>query len=84
MDSSNAVSKGRDLLAVGGYTLTSKIYGYSFASDSWVHIGDMPRQLFNSGIHVLPSSDMLVLGGAQSEGIRDFTPRVYRLYFKGT
>ena len=83
LESPNAVSLGRDLLAVGAYTFTSKIFGYSFTSHSWVHIGDMPQELLNSGIHVLPSGDMLVLGGAQSGRIRDFTSKVYRACFKG-
>lgn len=83
-DSPNSVSFGRELLAVGAYSLTSKVYGYSFATCSWVHVGDTPRKLFNSGIHVLPSGHMLVLGGAQSERLRDFTPKVYKASFKGT
>ena len=56
---------GNRLVAIGGrYQLpSSSIHAYSPHTQSWVHIGDMPVGLDSTCTAVLPTGDLLVIGG---------------------
>ena len=63
--SSTAVFGGR-LVAVGGgevSSLSSSIYAYSFQTNSWIHVGDMPFAASNICSVVLPTGELMVMGG---------------------
>ena len=56
---------GNRLIAVGGgvYPSSSSIHAYSPHTKSWVHVGDMPVQLHSTCTAVLPTGDLMVIGG---------------------
>ena len=57
---------GSRLIAVGGgevAPLSSTIYAYSFQTNSWIHVGDMPFAASNISSVVLPTGELMVMGG---------------------
>ena len=63
--SSSAVF-GNRLIAVGGggvYLPSSSIHAYSPHTQSWVHVGKMPVKLYSTCTAVLPTGDLMVIGG---------------------
>ena len=55
---------GNGLIAVGGYPPTSSsIHAYHPHTKSWVHVGDMPDELDSTCTAVLPTGDLMVIGG---------------------
>jgi N-acetylneuraminic acid mutarotase len=56
---------GNKLIAVGGqgYPPSSSIHAYSPHTKSWVHVGDMPVGLGSTCTAVLPTGDLMVIGG---------------------
>ena len=60
--SSTAVWGGR-LMAVGGYPFSSDILSYSPHTQSWVKVGDLPIGLHSSCTTVLPTGELLMVGG---------------------
>ena len=60
--SSTAVWGGR-LMAVGGAGPSSKIVSYSPHTQSWVKVGDLPVGLSCTCTTVLPTGELLVIGG---------------------
>ena len=67
-----AVFGGR-ILSIGGENYlnpTSSIYAYSPDTQSWIHVGDQPTPLRNTCAIVLPSGELIVIGGgSQSEQV---------------
>ena len=63
-------SLGQQLITIGGSSLafTSSIQALSPLTQSWVHIGDMPKELFYSSIIVLPTRELVVIGGMFRNG----------------
>ena len=61
---SSTVVFGNRLIAVGGgYLSSSSIHAYSPHTQSWVHVGDMPIGLHSTCTAVLPTVDLVVIGG---------------------
>ena len=63
--SSTAVFGGR-LIAVGGVLgscATSAVHAYSFYTNSWIHIGDMPFAASRTCSVLLPTGNLMVVGG---------------------
>ena len=66
---------GNRLIAVGGARLggggyrspCSSIHAYSPHTQSWVHVGDMPVELDSTCTAVLPTGDLMVIGGWSGE-----------------
>ena len=55
---------GNRLIAVGGeYPLNSSIYAYSPHIQSWVHVWDMPVKLRSTCTAVLPTGELMMIGG---------------------
>ena len=57
---------GNRLIAVGGVA-SSSIHAYSPHTQSWVHVGDMPVGLSSTCTAVLPTGDLMVIGGWSSK-----------------
>ena len=63
-DHSSTAVFGNRLIAVGGeYPSSSSIHAYSPHTKSWVHVGDMPVRLDSTCTAVLPTGDLMVIGG---------------------
>ena len=64
-DRSSTAVFGNRLIAVGGgyQSPSSSIHAYSPRTQSWVHIGDMPVGLHLTCTAVLPTGDLMVIGG---------------------
>ena len=57
---------GNGLIAVGGYpSPSSSIHAYSPYTHSWVHVGDMPVGLRFTCTAVLPTGELMVIGGSR-------------------
>ena len=64
---------GNRLIAVEGegeyLPLSSSIHAYSPHTQSWVHVGDMPIRLHSTYTAVLPTGELMVIGGTSSTSI---------------
>lgn len=60
--SSSAAVCGSRLVAVGGGEL-STVYAYSFYTNSWIHVGNMPFAVSSTCSVVLPTGELMVVGG---------------------
>ena len=62
-----AIDGSGELLAVGGqdeqHGTTSAVYKYDSTTASWILIGNMPNGRYNSLVAVLPTNEMVVVGG---------------------
>ena len=65
---SSAAAFENCLLAVGGYPYSSAIHAYSPFTESWVHVGDMPIACESTCTVVLPTGELLALGGWTNTG----------------
>ena len=62
---------GNRLIAVGGGDpASSSIHAYSPHTQSWVHVGDMPVELDSTCTAVLPTGDLMVIGGRSGTSIK--------------
>ena len=62
--SSTAVFGNRLIAVGGGYpSPSSSIHAYSPNTQSWVHVGDMPVELCYTCTAVLPTGELMVIGG---------------------
>ena len=61
--SSTAVFGNRLIAIGGGYPHSSSTHAYSTHTRSWVHVGDMPVGLTSTCTAVLPTGEMIVIGG---------------------
>lgn len=63
---------GGNLLVIGGKKrgTSNKVYMYSSATNSWVYISDIPAPRSQTTVAVLPSEEILVIGGFDSEEVR--------------
>ena len=62
-DRSSTAVFGNRLIVVGGFPASSSIHAYSPRTQSWVHVGDMPVGLHSTCTAVLPTGDLMVIGG---------------------
>ena len=74
VDWSTCVAVDGELLAVGGWDerqdeATSAVYKYELASDSWRLINNMPTCRYHCLVAVLPTSEMMVVGGLVLRGL---------------
>ena len=72
-NSAAAVFGGR-ILSIGGGNYsnpTSSIYAYSPDTQSWIHVGDLPTPLRNTCAIVVPSGELIVLGGDKKRSRND-------------
>ena len=53
----------KQLAVVGGYTYSSAIHVYSHSTNSWVHVEDLPVACYSTCTLVLPTGELLVVGG---------------------
>ena len=62
---STCASVNGQLLAVGGedYKATSAIYKYNQRTNTWDHISDMPTARYMCLVAVLPTNEMMAVGG---------------------
>ena len=60
---STPVVIGKQLATVGGYTYSSAIHVYSHSTNSWVHVEDLPVACYSTCTVVLPTGELLVIGG---------------------
>ena len=71
--SSTAVFGNRLIAVGGGYisSLSSSIHTYSPKAQSWVHVGDMPVGLHSTCTAVLPTGELMVIGGYSDVSMRE-------------
>ena len=74
---------GNRLIAVGGgYTPSSSIHAYSLHTQSWVHVGNMPVGLYSTCTAVLPTGDLMVIGGSSGTFMESYVHKA-SLKFNG-
>ena len=67
---SSAAIFGNRLISVGGgYSRESSIHAYSPNTQSWVHVGDIPIGLTYTCTAVLPTGELMVIGGESDVSI---------------
>ena len=74
---------GNKLIAIGGEgidTQMSTVHAYSFHTNSWIHVGDVPLLVYNTCSVVLPTGELMVVGGYN--GIH-YTRNVLKATIKG-
>ena len=78
---SAAAVLGDRILSIGGDDInpTSSIYAYSPDTQSWIHVGDLPKPFRSTCAMVVPSGELIVLGGDE-EGSPG--KQVYRAFIK--
>lgn len=85
MHESTIVSFGRQLILVSGRCFSPsfssyKIHAYSPFTQSWVQVGDMPSEIYSGATLVLPTGELVSIGGY---GYLGRTPCVYKASLKG-
>lgn len=60
---STPVAIGKQLAVIGGYTYSSAIHVYSHSTNSWVHVEDLPVACYSTCTLILPTGELLVVGG---------------------
>ena len=78
--SSTAVWGGRLMAVRGGRPASSDILSYSPRTQSWVKVGDLPVGLHSTCTTVLPTGELLVVGGWGTGGESD---RVFKGSLRG-
>ena len=85
---SSPATFGNRIIAIGGKNdfpgsriSTSTIHAYSDHTKSWVHVGDLPQRLHGSCTVVLPTGELMVIGGMNGYGTK--SKKVYMSTFKG-
>ena len=82
---SSTATLGNCLISIGGEssdnsTLSSAIHAYSPSTRSWVYVGDIPDPCSLTCSVVLPTGDLMMMGGWTNGGCVD---RVFRATIKG-
>ena len=72
------ISTGGDLISG---TCSSEICAYSPHTLSWLHVGNLPIELVSTATIVLPTGELVVLGGVSPSG--DWSNRVFKASLKG-
>ena len=73
---------GGHILSIGGYDYpnpTTSIYAYSPDTQSWIHVGDLPTPLYSMCAIVVPSGELIVLGGDKKGS---WSEQVFRAFIK--
>ena len=77
---------GNRLIAVGGGTYpshSSSIHAYSPHTQSWLYLGDMPVKLQSTCTAVLPTGELMVIGGVSIRSTFMVESRVYKTSLNG-
>ncbi len=77
---STAAFFGGRLLSIGGDTTTA-IYAFSSSTQSWEHAADVPLPLTYSSAVVLPTGELMVIGGRNKR--EKCSNKVFRAFLKG-
>ena len=53
------------LMVLGGYDeeASAAIYAFSRSVNNWIHVGDMPRELYSASVTIQPTGELMVIGG---------------------
>ena len=80
LECTSAAMFGKRLIIVGGELVSpsSAVNAYSPSSQSWIHVGDMPAPLSDTCAVVLPSGELMVVGG-----LPESVSNVLRMTIKG-
>ena len=73
---------GDRIFSIGGenyFNPTSSIHAYSPDTQSWIHVVDLPKPLLRTCAIVLPSGELLVLGGMKTVFL---SKQVFRAFIK--
>ena len=73
-DRSSTTVFGNRVIAVGGggyLSLNSSIHAYSPYTQSWVHVGDMSVGLSSTCTAVLPTGELMVIGGVSDTSLQE-------------
>ena len=60
---STLVTIGKHLATVGGFSFSSAIHVFSFSTNSWVYVGNLPVASHSTCTVVLSTGELLVVGG---------------------
>ena len=85
LEYSSPSSFANQLISTGGYNISvhsSEICAYSPHTLSWLHVGDLPIGLDNTATIVLPTGELVVLGG-EDEYEESNERRVFKASLKG-
>ena len=79
---SSPSSFANQLISTGGLSgaVSSEICAYSPHTLSWLHVGNLPIELFSTATIVLPTGKLVVLGGFSTSGRSN---RVFKASLKG-
>ena len=72
---------GNRLITVGEHLFRSSIHAYSPCTQSWVHMGNMPVGLDSTCTVVLPTGELMVIGGVGSTSMEE--SHVYKTKLNG-
>ena len=67
--SATAMLRDQLITVGGGKPLGSAIHAYSSSTDSWAHVGDLPVACHSTCTVVLPTGELLVVGGETESGL---------------
>ena len=84
LERSSPSSFANQLISTGGclgYARSSEICAYSPHTLSWLHVGNLPIELDTTATIVLPTGELVVLGGFSASG--DWSNRVFKASLKG-
>ena len=83
LELSSPSSFANQLISTGGllsYAHSSEICAYSPHTLSWLHVGDVPIKLYNTATIVLPTGELVMLGGY---GESEMSNMVFKASLKG-
>ena len=75
---------GGRLLSIGGWNYsnpTTAISAFSSSTQSWEHVADLPLPLRYSSAVVLPTGELMVIGGKDKR--KNHSNKVFRAFLKG-
>ena len=67
--SATAMLRDQLITVGGGKPLGSAIHAYSSSTDSWAHVGDLPVACHSTCTVVLPTEELMVVGGESESGL---------------
>ena len=73
---------GSRIIAIGGRQSTCyghAVYAYSQKSESWLLVGELPYEIYNTCTSVLPTGELMVIGGQPTEN----TNIVFKIVLEG-
>ena len=82
---STPVIIGEQLATVGGYSYSSAIYVHSCSTNAWVYVGDLPIACHSTCTLLLPTRELLVVGGVGGETLAkwEMLSCAFRVKIKG-